>query len=140
MLSRIDPTVPQIKDGRRGNLQNLHRVYPTMRFRVHRWKDYQGWWRIAVVRDPIKRLMSLYTDCIDQKRYLFNSPNMARQRRLPLNPDPNFFFTHLDRYMAQASVIKHHALPAALAAPIDDIVGADEFDNLVVDTPESRDE
>ena len=29
---------------------------------------------------------------------------------------------------------------AALAAPIDDIVGGDEFDNLVVDTPESRGE
>jgi len=29
---------------------------------------------------------------------------------------------------------------AALAAPVDDFVGGDEFDNIIVDTPESREE
>ncbi|WP_368855194.1 sulfotransferase family 2 domain-containing protein [Sinisalibacter lacisalsi] len=65
-------------------------------------------------RDPLKRLFSAYTDREVARRELYNSRLLRKQKVLPLDPDPDFFFQNLEGYMAQASVVKHHVLPAWL--------------------------
>lgn len=93
-----------------------HAMYPTSRFRPHRWKVYgDDWYRFCVVRDPVKRLTSCYLNRVVGKRELFNSRNISRGRvDLPPMPDPDFFFQNLKAYMDASSVIRHHALPSWL--------------------------
>jgi hypothetical protein len=93
-----------------------HQMYPTMRFRPHRFKAYtRAWFRFCVVRDPLKRLFSCYVDRVVERGELRNSRRIKDGRYdLPVLPDPDFFFQNLDRYIRAASVIKHHALPAQL--------------------------
>lgn len=121
----------------------LHIRYPTSRFRPHRLQGFcdGSWWRIAVVRDPVKRLLSVYTNRVLDKQDLRRSPKMRDQTRLPTMPDPDFFFQNLQDYMALSSAIKHHALTARLfvgPAPLryDRIYRTDELDQLSADLSE----
>ncbi|MEL6449886.1 MAG: sulfotransferase family 2 domain-containing protein [Pseudomonadota bacterium] len=88
-----------------------HAVYPTRRFRPHRWETLPiGWFSFTAVRDPFRRLMACYTNRVVERRELRNSPKLrAGYLGLPVDPDPDFFFTHLAQYREAASVIKHHA-------------------------------
>ncbi|MAM63918.1 sulfotransferase family 2 domain-containing protein [Maritimibacter sp. UBA3975] len=89
----------------------VHPKLPTRRFAPRRFHRYDGWHRFTVVRDPIKRLLSVYTDLVATRNILRNSANIRRGRvDLPVKPDPDFFFQNLDAYRSAASVIKHHAL------------------------------
>jgi len=113
-LAQVDPdtTVPE---GEAADVMTWHRLYPTMRFRPHRWKAYDDWWRFCVVRDPLKRLLSVYTNRVVGMRELHNCRKILRGRvDLPMDPDPDFFFQNLRAYVDAASVIKHHVLPAWL--------------------------
>ena len=91
------------------SFDKLHIQYPTKRFRLHRWEMYKDCWRFAAVRDPLKRLLSVYTDRKEQKNDLFRSPRL-RNSQLSKDPDPNYFFENLHEYSALSSVIKHHVL------------------------------
>ncbi|MGR3501216.1 sulfotransferase family 2 domain-containing protein [Pseudaestuariivita sp.] len=113
-LLALDPTAPApetITDS-----EEVHDIYQTMRFRPHRWHKYRKHWRFCVVRDPVKRLMSAYTDRVVGRQELHNSPNLSHPdyAHLPLDPDPDFFFQNLDAYIGASSVVKHHVLPAWL--------------------------
>ena len=113
-LARLDPevTIPPEKDI---TVFTWHGIYPTRRFRPHRWEEYEGWWRFTVVRDPAKRLMSVYTNRIAQMNELKNSRKLRDGRfDLPTDPDPDFFFQNLEAYKQASSMIKHHALGAWL--------------------------
>ncbi len=93
----------------------IHRVYPTMRFNGPRWDLYHGYWRFTVVRDPIKRMMSVYTDLVASGRILPNSPKMRQGfMDLPMHPDPDVFFQNREHYMEANSAMKHHLLTMTL--------------------------
>ena len=95
------------------DLQDLHQMLPTMRFRQHRFRLYRDYWWFCVVRDPIRRLMSVYTDIVVGRKLLLTSPNLTtKDLGLAVSPDPDAFFQELGRYARHASVIKHHCLPA----------------------------
>ena len=111
MLDR-DPSDPLPYDP--ANEKTIHQALPTRRFRPHRWREYEGWWRFCLVRDPLKRLLSVYTDRIQGRRELHNSPKMNRQSVLPIDPEPDFFFQHLDRYQKVSWAVKHHSIPFRL--------------------------
>lgn len=115
-LLRIDPRQEVDEAGLRTNPDQVHQIYQTKRFRPHRWEPYCNgqWWRFAVVRDPVKRILSVYTDRVIGRNELKNSPKLRKQSRLPANPDPDFFFQHLQEYKELSSVVKHHALPQRL--------------------------
>ncbi len=114
MLARIDhERWPALET----DLRALHQVYPTKRFRPHRWRDTHrpGWFGFTVLRDPLARLMSVYTDRVIQKGDLRDSHRIqSGQSDLPADPDPDHFFANLPGYMAASSSIKHHALPTVL--------------------------
>ncbi|EPX76133.1 sulfotransferase family 2 domain-containing protein [Salipiger mucosus] len=111
-LAQIDPLAPP---GVAGDLAALHARYPTRRFRPHRWAAVAHCWRFCVVRDPLARLLSVYTDRVRDRGELRNCRSIRRGRvDLPVDPSPDVFFANLRAYMAASSVIRHHALPARL--------------------------
>ncbi len=119
-LARLDPAV-RIPPTDQITPYTWHDTYPTKRFRPHRWEPYETseWFRFCVVRDPVQRLLSVYTNRVLQFNELKNSRKIREGRDylpddLPADPDPDFFFQHLEHYKRGSSVIKHHALGAWL--------------------------
>ncbi len=116
-LARIDPDV-ELPPEDKIDVHTWHDLYPTRRFRPHRWEKMQGHWRFCVVRDPAKRLMSVYTNRVLQFEDTKNSIKLRDGRDwlpdLPREPDPDTFFLNLEAYSQASSSIKHHALGAWL--------------------------
>jgi hypothetical protein len=108
----LDMTIPQEELRRNGDI--VHKYYPTRRFRPHRWEQYDGWWRFAVVRDPLSRLLSVYTDRVIGRQELKASRRLRQVEHLTVDPDPDFFFQNIQSYKRFSSAVKHHALPARL--------------------------
>ncbi len=111
MLMEIDPAAA-LHVGQEAGQKLYHALYPTRRFRKKRMEKLRGFFRFTVVRDPIRRLMSVYTNRVVELRELHNSRKLRNRGILPLDPDPDTFFQNLDRYMHHSWAIKHHALPA----------------------------
>ncbi|MEO0863075.1 MAG: sulfotransferase family 2 domain-containing protein [Pseudomonadota bacterium] len=110
-MGALDPT-NDISDPSAFAQKQVHGMYPTQRFRMHRWERVEDFFRFTVVRDPLKRLFGVYTNRVVAKKELFGNRKIKRGRvDLPPDPDPDFFFQNLSPYIAIASVIKHHALP-----------------------------
>jgi hypothetical protein len=92
--------------------RKIHRRHPARRLDpAHDFAEAEGYWKCAVVRDPVKRLLSAYSNRIihhrDQLRGRF--PKLrAFFLGLPLDPDPDVFFTRLGRYRLQSGWIRHH--------------------------------
>ncbi|MGH1414623.1 MAG: sulfotransferase family 2 domain-containing protein [Pelagimonas sp.] len=116
-LAHLDPSVekPRKEDV---TVYTWHDVYPTKRFRPHRFQDYADYWRFCVVRDPIKRLLSVYTNRVVQFGDLRNSTKLREGRDwlsdVSREPSPDEFFQNLDVYKRASSSIKHHAIEAWL--------------------------
>ncbi|WP_281403115.1 sulfotransferase family 2 domain-containing protein [Sulfitobacter aestuariivivens] len=91
----------------------LHHVYRTKRFNANDWQRYAtGWHRFCIIRDPLARVLSCYTNRVVAHRDLHKSPRLRTQKPdLPMDPDPDFFFAHIGDYASNASVIRHHVLP-----------------------------
>ena len=127
-LAEVDPdvsapTVEQLPH----DVMAPHRLYPTRRHRPHRWRAFRDWFRFTVVRDPLNRMLSVYTDLIAGRRILHDSTNFQQGHPpLPQDPDPDTFFLNLDGYMHWASAVKHHALPMRLFTGPD----LDDFDRV----------
>lgn len=115
MLAEIDPTVTLPEPESRSN-KVYHQIYPTRRFRQKLFDRHQDGYRFTVVRDPIRRLMSVYTNRVVGLGDLHKSRMLTRRQVLPLDPDPDTFFQNLRRYMRMSSIIRHHSLPASLFA------------------------
>lgn len=113
-LACVDPENDHTLETISKNSEIVHAIYPTKRFRPHRWEKYEGWSRFTVVRDPLKRLLSVYSDRVEGRKGLLNSPKLKRQSELTATPNPDEFFLNISAYMKLASVIKHHALPTWL--------------------------
>jgi hypothetical protein len=116
-LARIDPAVT-LPSEQEIDRHTWHRIYPTARFRPHRWNLVRGYWRFCVVRDPVKRLLSVYTNRVREFGDLRNSIKLRTGRHgfghLSREPDPDFFFQNLDAYRHASSSVKHHAMAAWL--------------------------
>lgn len=110
-LGALDPRV-DVANASEFTQKQVHGIYPTQRFRMHRWTRVQDYFRFTVVRDPIKRLLGVYTNRVVDLGELNNCRKIKRgQVDLPANPDPDYFFQNLDAYRDVSSVIKHHTLP-----------------------------
>ncbi len=113
MLATIDPDLDESID-RNVDVQAAHAIYPTQRFRPHRFAKTEGYYRFTVVRDPLKRLLSVYTNRVVDLKELHASPRLRAQDELPLDPDPDTFFANLDTYREKSSSIRHHTMPVWL--------------------------
>ena len=115
-LAHLDPAVT-IPPEDEITVMTWHTIYPTSRFRQSRWDRHADFWRFTVVRDPVRRMMSVYTNRVVQFQDLHNSRKLRTRpeyAHLVTDPDPDFFFQHIRDYMRAASIIKHHCLGAEL--------------------------
>lgn len=113
MLAQIDPDCDWAPAGD-GDTAAIHGVYRTSRFRPRHWRPYRKAYRFTVVRDPLSRLLAVYSNRVLEYGDLKRSMRMKRGRAdLPMEPDPDFFFQHLAEYCAVSSSIQHHTRPTA---------------------------
>jgi len=118
-LAALDP-LHDVDDPNALGQKQVHALYPTMRFRGHRWHHLSNHFRFTVVRDPLKRLLAVYTNRVEGLGILGHSRKIRRGRvHLPTEPDPDYFFQNLSAYMATSSDIKHHTLPTAVFTGLD---------------------
>lgn len=94
-----------------GDTAWVHNHMPTRRFSPEGFARSAPFWRFTVIRDPIERLLAVYSDLILGRDVMAYSADVRRGRvHLPTRPDPDFFFQNLDRYRAASFAIKHHAM------------------------------
>lgn len=80
---------------------------PTRRFNPQQFDSRDDLYRITLIRDPIARLLSVYSDLlIDRDVLAYQGAVKNAQIDLPTQPDPDFFFQNLDRYCAASRQIK----------------------------------
>lgn len=135
-LAGIDPwvMVPENPD-----VHTWHAIYPTERQNPDEWHRYDGYFRFCVVRDPAKRLMSCYSDIVQKRGALIDSPRVRAATGLPVDPDPDTFFSRLWRYRKKSSLVKHHVLGASvflgenLNGDYDRVYRTDELNQLADD-------
>ena len=95
--------------------KSVHDLYPSRANmtpdRVDALSDY---WRFTVVRDPAKRILSVYANRIFQHRDLMQG-RLVRPRAwltgLDLEPDPDTFVCQIERYRKNNTSIRHHTDP-----------------------------
>ncbi|MEM8740423.1 MAG: sulfotransferase family 2 domain-containing protein [Pseudomonadota bacterium] len=93
-----------------------YEAFKTEAFYRHDHAAYAEYTRIAVVRDPIKRILSCYTNRVLQTGRL--SPDqidMVAAERLGVTADPGIrkFILNLDKYRALSNSIRNHSQPTA---------------------------
>jgi Sulfotransferase family len=89
-----------------------HRIYPTNRLAgPQEFAACRDYWKFAIVRDPVKRLLSAYSNRVVHHRDQYKD-RFVRTRAallgLSMDPDVNTFFQRLGRYRAQSGRIRHH--------------------------------
>lgn len=116
-LARLDPSV-ELPKRKNVTLYTWHDLYPTSRFRQHRFKRYADFWRFCVVRDPVRRLLSVYTNRVLQFGDLRKSTKLRVGpdwlADIPRDPSPDEFFQNLAVYKRASSSVKHHSIDAWL--------------------------
>lgn len=116
----------------------IHRLYQSIPFDQQPHDRIAGHARFAVVRDPIRRLLSCYSNRVVHHRELSREKagRMLRRAELPFDPDLSTFVELLPRYMRAVPTIGHHAAPTVEylghdAAYFDRVYGLHELDELV---------
>ena len=96
-----------------GKTINIHHLYPAIPFEDNSFADLEDMHRISVVRDPVKRLLSAYSNRVVAGRILTEEAagDKLRALGLPISPDFSTFLEHLDGYCANFPQILHHTRP-----------------------------
>ncbi|MGY6535450.1 MAG: sulfotransferase family 2 domain-containing protein [Pararhodobacter sp.] len=91
----------------------IHELYRSVPFDTLRHEAMADHTRIAVLRDPVKRLLSCYSNRVIHHKELSEKKAGAQLARagLPADPDLDTFIMLLDDYCAAVDTIGHHALP-----------------------------
>jgi len=138
MLADADPGIVKPEQHNTGN-RWYHQTYPTRRFRPDRFAKYDGYFSFTVVRDPIRRLMSVFTNRVADMKELQNCRRLRNKRPdLPTDPDPDFFFENFYTYRELSSSIRHHTRESRLFTgpdfdKYDRVYRTDEIDILSAD-------
>ena len=115
-----------------------HGIYQTTRFKRREWPLYRGYFRFTVVRDPLKRILSVYTNRVVDYRDLEKSRKLRNLRdQYPVDPDPDFFFQNLGAVYAKffgdpASCVAYAPFYRARSIPVlKGITGRRRFRSLL---------
>lgn len=89
---------------------HIHRVYPTLAFARAEPRDQEGNDRIAVVRDPVDRLLSAYSHRIGKRGSL---PLTDAASAAGVDPEPFLasFIDRLEEYREHSPWLAHHTQP-----------------------------
>ncbi len=91
----------------------IHDLYPTITFDKLEKESIADSERIAVVRDPVKRVFSAYGNRVVLHRELSAGKQGKRLAKFGLLPDPDLstFIDQIEEYCAAVPTINHHTRP-----------------------------
>lgn len=91
----------------------IHDFYRSIPFKRQKLSQMAGHRVVAVVRDPVKRLLSCYANRVIHHKELSEGTAGAvlRAADLPCDPDLSTFVARLAAYCDAVESIRHHALP-----------------------------
>lgn len=96
-----------------GLIGHVHKYYPTRT--IEEWQRiYDAYESIAIVRDPIKRLLSAYGNRIVHMKALETMGNAAEvisAKNYPLQPTLEQFVQNLEFYCSASLYMKNHIAP-----------------------------
>lgn len=118
-----------------GDPDRVHPQFPTHQIREEDFEATEGFWRYAIIRDPISRLLSAYGNRVhhhhDIRKYA--APRLLERLLFPIRhpglslyPDRDSFYCKLQCYQTLSFSIWHHT------APISTFIGdnLDRFDAI----------
>lgn len=93
-----------------GRVIHIHRLMPALTF--DRIKPIDGFTRLAFIRDPIARFISMYCNRVQRKHPQSQHQwEAAEQIGLPSMPDINYLIKHLEKYRENIIEVRHHSAP-----------------------------
>ncbi|MCV0424083.1 MAG: sulfotransferase family protein [Roseibium sp.] len=99
-----------------GTLMHIHNAgYGTPYFSDLSHSEHATKTRVTVIRDPISRLLSAYSNRVVFHRELSErriDTDLAEKLGISPDPSPDEFFLNLEKYRALSTSIKHHTDPA----------------------------
>lgn len=98
-----------------GVLMHIHNAaYPTPKFLDTDLAALTSMQRIAVVRDPVKRMLSAYSNRVNHHGELSEAhinTDLAQALGVHPNPSPDHFFNNLEKFRVLSPSIQHHTDP-----------------------------
>lgn len=96
-----------------GRPWHVHLFYPSIPFGEQDLSRMDGHTVMAVVRDPVKRVLSCYSNRVVHHKELSEKKAGAvlHAADLPCDPDLSTFIARLPEYSAAVETIWHHAMP-----------------------------
>jgi hypothetical protein len=94
------------------NGKPLHKDNPAVNFNKTRHTQFKNWKKLAVVRDPIERVISCYRNKIVNAHQLFIDFSILRNfNMLSENPTFDEFVEKIELYSVASRAVKHHIQP-----------------------------
>ena len=113
-----------------GRTTHIHHLMPAQTFTKAKLPD--GYTRVAFIRAPIPRFLSMYANRVVRKhKHALHQWKAIEERGLPLMPDIDFLVSHLAQYREAVMEIRHHSAPQA------DFLGSDPGFFDAIFTPET---
>ena len=97
--------------------QNIHAFYEKQKDAftgVHALKNMESAFRFAVIRDPVDRFLSCYSNRVIELKDLKESEDSLKKNGLPVKPNIKTFILNLDRYRSLNHSIRHHTQPQSI--------------------------
>ncbi|MEM1430202.1 MAG: sulfotransferase family 2 domain-containing protein [Pseudomonadota bacterium] len=101
-----------------GDVQDIHTYYPTYPVGPEDFATCRPLWKFAVLRDPVKRLLSAYQNRVIDHGDLDEAFGVslrtrfgAWRRGLSLRPGASAFFERHDAYARYSRLVRQHTLP-----------------------------
>jgi hypothetical protein len=98
-----------------GRTYNIHHLYPSRPFEQgYKVANFRGYFKFAIVRDPVKRLLSAYSNRVVHYKNLARWALGPKAIEAGVAPDPNLldFLRSLETYRKWSGDIRHHTDPA----------------------------
>lgn len=113
MLFEVENGFPFRRFSANGSDWHIHRLYPSIEFGKLPKARIADHTRLAVVREPVRRILSCYGNRVVELKQLSRQAagGALKAAGLPPDPDLDTFLAHLDGYCAAVPDIRHHAQP-----------------------------
>lgn len=100
------------RDHRKQGYRDIHDYYQKRRHSftgTEKLKGRENATTFAIIRDPVKRLISCYRNRVVDLKDLESTARELERRGLPLEPDINTFVLNLAEYQKANKIIEHHS-------------------------------
>lgn len=123
-----------MRDEVTGSHHHIHKEYGTPKFSTIKPGDYRKFFKIAIVRDPVDKVVSAWRNRVVHHKELegMKAADKISKMGLPSKPSLNEFITNLDEYRSVSKSISIHT------DPLTDFLGlSNSYFNFIFDISES---